>query len=212
MDREDGERPDGSDDNINLSPKSDGGDPPFPLTLAEAVLLERNKWPEWFGDLVAYLEGYDHGTQWKDVLGCLMVWEGRGGFKDLKGAKHGLPPTGRPMEVGPWIKNYRWTKPEVTAETLRRFANDWWTWWKRFQPTWQNTGDMEGPLTSDHQPGLGGDWSSLVKRGQNGFMSPVACLAWWGEAVGDETELRMEWEGALEECHHVLLNLLASQS
>ncbi|PBK94552.1 hypothetical protein ARMGADRAFT_927823, partial [Armillaria gallica] len=58
----------------------------------------------------------------------------------------------------------------------------------------------------------GGDWSGLVMRGQNGFVSPVACLAWWGKAIGDEMELCMEWEGALEECHHVLLNLLVSQS
>ncbi|KAK0235661.1 hypothetical protein EDD85DRAFT_791122 [Armillaria nabsnona] len=115
-DGEDVERPDGSNNDVDPSsssalnngvPSDNGGDLHFPLTIADVILLERKRWPKWFGDLVAYLEGYDHGVRWKDVLGCLMVWEGRRGFKDLKGAKHGLLPTGCPTEVGPWIKNYR---------------------------------------------------------------------------------------------------------
>ncbi|PBK94553.1 hypothetical protein ARMGADRAFT_1079237 [Armillaria gallica] len=158
-DGEDVERPDGSDEDVDPSsssalnngvPSDNGSNPPFPLTIADVVLLERKRWPEWFGDLVVYSEGYNHGTRWKDVLGCLMVWKGRGGFKDLKGVKHRLLPTGCPAEVGPWIKNYRWTKPEITAGTLHCFADDWWRWWKQIQPTWQNIGDVEGPLTNEH--------------------------------------------------------------
>ncbi|KAK0488276.1 hypothetical protein EDD18DRAFT_1110253 [Armillaria luteobubalina] len=74
---------------------------------------------------------------------------------------------------------------------------------------WCNIVAVEGPLGDECRGPLEGDWEGLVKHGQNGYVSPIACLAWWGQAVGDgDVELHRNWELALEECHHVLLNLL----
>lgn len=54
-----------------------GGDmtnsPPFPLTAADLLPLDRPIWPPWFKDLAEYLERYDLGDRWKDTLRCWMV-------------------------------------------------------------------------------------------------------------------------------------------
>ncbi|PBK66645.1 hypothetical protein ARMSODRAFT_1021094 [Armillaria solidipes] len=181
--------------------------PPFPLTAADLALLNRAIWPEWFAELIEYLEGYKLGERWNDVLGCLMVWEGRGGFRDLKGAKHR-----HLSEVASWIKFYQRTHPEIMQAGLWRFADEWWSWWKRMQPAWRVVDDVVGPLGDEYRVGLGGDWEVLSKRGQNGHVSPLAALVWWGDSVGDDVDLRREWAWALEECHHTLLNLLAETS
>ncbi|KAK0432815.1 hypothetical protein EV421DRAFT_1689058, partial [Armillaria borealis] len=155
-----------------------------------------------------YLEGYKLGECWNDVLGCLMVWEGRGGFKDLKGAKNRLPSDRCPAEVVLWIKFYQHTHPEIATAGLRRFADEWWSWWKAMQLAWWVVDDVVGPLGDEYRVGLRGDWEVLSKRGQNGHVSPLTGLVWWGDCVDDDVELRREWAWALEECHHALLNLL----
>ncbi|PBK59708.1 hypothetical protein ARMSODRAFT_898953 [Armillaria solidipes] len=180
--------------------------PPFPLKPADLALLDRSIWHGWFADLVAYLESYDLGARWGDVLGCLMVLEGRAGFDELKGAKFGLPSAGRPAEVGVWIKNYRRKHPKIS---LPKFADEWWIWWKGMQPDWRNVMDVDGVLGEAYRGGIGGDWECLRKSGQNGFVSPLACLAWWGQAVRNDAVLRGGWNDALEDVHHVLINLLA---
>ncbi len=139
------------------------------------------------------------------MLGCLMVLEGRAGFQELKGAKNGLPSVGHLMEVGVWIKNYQRIHPKIA---LPGFAKQWWNWWK-MQPDWHNAMDVNRPLGEAYRGGTGGDWGSLQKTGQNGFISPLACLAWWGWVLSDDVVLRGEWNDALEDVHHVLINLLA---
>ncbi|SJL16932.1 uncharacterized protein ARMOST_20464 [Armillaria ostoyae] len=161
--------------------------PPFPLKPADLTLLDHSIWHDWFVDLVAYLESYDLGPHWGDVLGCLMVLEGRAGFDELKGAKFGLPSAGHPAEVGVWIKNYRRKHPKIS---LPKFADEWWIWWKGMQPDWHNVMDVDGALGEAYRGGIGGDWECLWKSGQNGFVSLLACLAWWGQVVRDDAVLR----------------------
>ncbi|SJL16804.1 uncharacterized protein ARMOST_20333 [Armillaria ostoyae] len=186
--------------------------PPFLLTVVDLALLERECWDEWFEELKNYLEGYKLGERWNNVLGCWTVWEGRGGFKDLKGAKNRLPSNGRPAEVAAWIKFYRRIKLTIAPAEVRRFADKWWSWWKGMQLEWHNVGDVEGPLRDEFRGELGRDWEVLAKRGQNRHVSPLASLAWWGDSVGDDVEMQREWAWAVEECHHTLLNLLACTS
>ncbi|PBK82456.1 hypothetical protein ARMGADRAFT_946594 [Armillaria gallica] len=106
------------------------------------------KWEVWFSSLMTYFEDYELGKRWKDTLGCWSVWEGRGGFVDLKGAKYSLSVTGHPEEVGVWIKNYQRIKPEITS--IRTFADAWWTWWKCLQPEWRGAGDGKGEMGCEY--------------------------------------------------------------
>ncbi|KAK0430106.1 hypothetical protein EV421DRAFT_1744482 [Armillaria borealis] len=131
--------------------------PPFPLTAADLPLLERECWNKWFEELKMYLERYKLG---------------RGGFKDLKRAKHRLLLTSCPAKVATWIKFY----------------------WDEFRGE------------------LGGDWEVLAKQSQNRHVSPLAGLVWWGDSVGNDAEMQREWAWTVEECHHMLLNLLAYTS
>ncbi|PBK66558.1 hypothetical protein ARMSODRAFT_890310 [Armillaria solidipes] len=123
-----------------------------------------------------------------------------------------LPSEGRPPEVASWIKFYRRIHPDITPGELQRFADEWWSWWKGMQPAWQSVDDVVSPLGDEYRVRLGGDWEVLLKRGKNGHVSPLAGLAWWGDLVGDDVELKREWALALEKCHHALLNLLACTS
>ncbi len=182
--------------------------PPFPLKPADLALLDRSMWHDWFADLVAYLESYNLGPCWGDMLGCLMVLEGRAGFEELKGAKFRLLSAGRPVEVGMWIKNYRHKHPKIS---LPKFADEWWIWWKGMQPYWCNVRDVDGTLGEVYRGSIGGNWECLWKSGQNGFVSLLACLAWWGQAVRNDAVLRGGWDDALEDVHHVLINLLATE-
>ncbi len=83
------------------------------------------------------------------------------------------------------------------------------------QPEWRGIHIVEGAAVGpEFRMTLEGDWDCLKKTGQNGFVSVLACLAWWGEAMNGEpsSELCSEWETALEECHHVIVSLLAAPS
>ncbi|KAK0215316.1 hypothetical protein EDD85DRAFT_962688 [Armillaria nabsnona] len=131
---------------------------------------------------------------------------------NLKGAKQRLPADGCLPEVASWIKFYRCTYPKFRQAELWRFTDEWWSWWKKMQLVWHIIDDVVGPLGDKYRVALGGDWEVLSKRGQNGHVSLLAALVWWGNCIGDNVALRKEWVWALEECHHALLNLLAQTS
>ncbi len=75
------------------------------------------------------------------------------------------------------------------------------------------TYSIEGAISPECQESIDRDWDSLKKAGQNGFVSALASLAWWGNIVsaGSCSNLRSKWEAALEECYHVFVSLLAAK-
>ncbi|PBK81203.1 hypothetical protein ARMGADRAFT_872049, partial [Armillaria gallica] len=106
------------------------------------------------------------------------IWEGHGGFLELKGAKYSLPLKGHPEEVGMWIKHYQRIRPKIAS--ICEFADTWWIWWRDMQPEWHNANNGEGVMGSKYQAAIERDWGKLVKQGPNGFTSPLAGLLWWG--------------------------------
>ncbi|SJL13284.1 uncharacterized protein ARMOST_16724 [Armillaria ostoyae] len=164
---------------------------PFLLLASDAALLEHMTWEPWFLVLMVYFKGYELGDRWKDTLGCWSVWEGCTRFVDLKGAKFSLPPRGCPEEIG-------------------------WTWWQGMQPEWCGVQDGGGMMGSEYHGDIKGDWEKVEKHGQNGFASPLAGLAWWGATVmtsdaAEKDALLSKWANMVEECHFVLVALLAKQ-
>lgn len=193
---------------------SENGSPPFPLIALDMHLLDQTPWSKWMKNLMENLEEHDLGPQWKNVLGCLTVWEGRATFKELKGGGFCLSSAGWPAKVEAWIKNCYQKGTDIPKEVVHEFANTWWSWWKLLQLRWQTVEDVEGLLVVVHHREYGHDWSLLQKTGQNGFTLLVACLAWWGQAVAsrdsaEQVTLWDEWWDAVEEVHFVLIGLLA---
>ncbi len=72
---------------------------------------------------------------------------------------------------------------------------------------------IHGPLKACHQTGMG-DWSVLDKPGQNGLLSVLAGLTWWGETMYKsemavvDARWQVEWECAMEDMHYVMVAML----
>ncbi len=81
------------------------------------------------------------------------------------------------------------------------------------QPAWRNIGVKEGPLGLEDRFQGGNDWSKLNKPGQNGLLSVLAALAWWGQGIqktmgANAAMLCRSWEAALDDFWWVLVALL----
>ena len=111
-----------------------------------------------------------------------------------------MPTNSRPDEVEWWISRGRKHTPCVKSSAL--LSEKFWAWWKGLQPKWRKTGEVSGVLTAAHQEVLG-DWTMLEKLGQNGFLSVLAVLSWWGEAIQLEDEYSVltdeNWSAACED-------------
>ncbi len=69
-------------------------------------------------------------------------------------------------------------------------------------------------MVAVHHGKYGHNWLPFQKTGQNSFTSPVAGLAWWGQAVvsrdlAEQVTLWDEWQDTVKEVHFVLIGLLA---
>ncbi|KAJ7178654.1 hypothetical protein C8R43DRAFT_864114, partial [Mycena crocata] len=71
------------------------------------------------------------------------------------------------------------------------FGVEWWGWWREINPEWRASTDA-ALLRAE-----GGDWSALSITGINGFLSVLACLLWWGVALGGGE--RKDWDAAVSD-------------
>ncbi len=81
------------------------------------------------------------------------------------------------------------------------------------QPEWRGVEGICGPLKACHWTGTG-DWSVLDKPGQNGLLSVLMGLTWWGETMY-KSEMAVidacwwaEWECTMEDVHDVMVTML----
>ena len=54
-----------------------------------------------------------------------------------------------------------------------------------------------------------GDWEPLRRPGQNGLVSVLAALFYWGLAVNDDPRRMKEWISAVKDCEIVFQQLLS---
>ncbi|KAJ7436813.1 hypothetical protein B0H11DRAFT_2255890 [Mycena galericulata] len=93
----------------------------------------------------------------------------------------GLSTKNRPAEVQAWIRAGRGLRAKGSYDAgitdLGDYAKRWTAWWDSLQPTWRKRG-------ADGQWMVGGtygeDWATLWFPGQNGCVSLVASLYFWG--------------------------------
>ncbi|PBK88773.1 hypothetical protein ARMGADRAFT_936875, partial [Armillaria gallica] len=81
-----------------------------------------------------------------------------------------------PSQVNVWIQNARKQDP-TPIMNRSAFASLWWFWWQKLQPGWRGL-EGKGPFGLERRIQNEGEWTALVKPGQNGLYSVVTSLAW----------------------------------
>ena len=175
-----------------------------PDVETSAIEKDDSAWPDWFSNGYRPLKEADLGKKWENLLVKYVDLEARSGFASPRGIKHALTSNKRPAEVEWWIGRARKSQPVI--EDVPKFAESFWAWWKGLQPMWRDVSQTSGILTSVHQQG-DGDWVELQKPGQNGFLTVMSLLCWWGQVSCTEAEM-VEWRAAIEDVDWVLAQIL----
>ncbi|KAJ7925377.1 hypothetical protein B0H13DRAFT_1600506, partial [Mycena leptocephala] len=116
------------------------------------------------------------GAHFEEVIRAWLELEKAYGFK--LGSK-ALTTTNRPIEVKDWVRDGRGRSMAVRPiPDLPKFQAGWWKWWTALQLSW--CGSWCGRRGEPLPPPEGGGWEKLVVPGQNGLLSVVATLYWWG--------------------------------
>ena len=140
-----------------------------------------------------------------------------GFVSDTKGRKKAVIPVAkRPQIVSGWIGIGRCRvgssgcpKPHmvIKREGLETFVKAWNVWWRALQPDWHVSVDGEGRWDWEL---YGDDWHTLTIPGQNGLLSMVATLSWWGSAVKLAEEGKAEWLEAVTDVEWMMTGLLGA--
>jgi hypothetical protein len=172
--------------------------------LAPVVAIDETAWPVWFRNGYHILREAKLGTKWESLLVKYVELEAWSDFVSPKGGMHALSSNKHPAEVKWWIGQA--CKSQLVIKDVPKFVNSFWTWWKGLQPKWQDVGQTPGMLMSIHQQGRG-SWVELDKPVQNGFLTVVSLLSWWGQVSHTEAETT-EWLAAIEDVDWVLTQML----
>ena len=168
--------------------------------------LDDSAWPTWFKNGFKPLQEAELGEKWGGLLMKYTNLEARVNFVSPKGIAHAFSSDKRPSEVEWWIARARKVQP--TIKSLPKFEIGFWAWWKNLQPKWREVGDVEGMLTSTHRV-RDGNWMELEKPGQNGFLTVVSLLCWWGLALRDQRDVGdAQWQAAVDDVDWVLAQML----
>ncbi|KAJ7471337.1 hypothetical protein B0H11DRAFT_1682174, partial [Mycena galericulata] len=159
------------------------------------------KAPEWFS--------HAHGEMTKKNLGAhfnslLAVWTRIEAACAFENAKQALPSKGRPDHVGRWIQAARGRRnqPNPVVQDTKKYEEEWWGWWNGLQPAWR-TKEPDG-VTWTLGGNYGNDWETLLYWGQNGMLSVVASLYFWGcAAEGAPGDQLGSWDCAVNDASWV---------
>ncbi|KAJ7086892.1 hypothetical protein B0H15DRAFT_781927 [Mycena belliarum] len=176
--------------------------------------------PDWFHAVYGEVVGRNLGTLYNAVLEEWVEIE-RGYEWDMNKGGRGLSKRGRPAEVSAWVSAGRGLRKGPLANgvgpgirSLAVFDATWWRWWGSLQPEWRSKcRGTPGKFERDVYPDSHGDtWSSLRHPGQNGVLSVVASLYWWGKKVTTDG-VREDWESwtdAMRDVRWMLCGLRAA--
>ena len=169
--------------------------------------LPNPAWPTWFANAYETLKSKNIGPIFSALLPLYIELESRTNF-DVGGHMTGFRKGDRPEEVSWWINRGREREP--TIKNVDAFDKRWWSWWKALQPPSRQVAAVEGLLGGEHRlVEAQEDWDVLRKHGQNGFLTILSTLAWWGGSInGKPLENFASWLAAVDEVHWVLLRLL----
>ncbi|KAJ7490099.1 hypothetical protein B0H11DRAFT_1719727 [Mycena galericulata] len=174
---------------------------PLPLVLPDNT-------PKWLSDAVRHLSAVDLGSHFRSLLETLVRVEERFGF-DEDHPRSGVSKTNRPKEVDEWIKAGRGLRAkkgwDAGIRDIDEYGKRWWMWWDVLQPSWRTRGEHGGWALSEAYDEHW-EWPALAHPGQNGCLSIVASLYFWGSAksavgagAGWDAENRESWDWAVQD-------------
>ncbi|KAJ7825522.1 hypothetical protein B0H13DRAFT_1657908 [Mycena leptocephala] len=132
--------------------------------------------PPWFRHGFGEISREDIGELYEGLLEAYVQLEKHYGFVTKQ---KGVSREGRPTQVDDWVKDGRGRTMQLRPiGDLNSFETSWWRWWTSLQPEWR--GAWRGRTTTGTAVVLGAQWEKLAFPGQNGMLSVVATLYWWG--------------------------------
>lgn len=151
--------------------------------------------PAWFLNCQKMFVELNLGKEWEALVSSWAAFEQRSRYTEVRR----LGSAGRPGVVGQWINRGRrpssW-RPDIPC--LKIYEAEFNAWWKSLQPTWRVVhGSVKTTLTK-------GNWECLRLPGQNGIVSVVAALFYWGLDVQGKVGPRKAWLTAVQDCRLVL--------
>ncbi|KAJ7030236.1 hypothetical protein C8F04DRAFT_961982 [Mycena alexandri] len=165
-----------------MAPPAISDPPPCPPTA-----------PDWFRNGHAEVTRCNLGAHFNALLAAWTRIEAASRFENSAGAitKHL-----RPEQVNRWIHCGRGRKgrPDMTVRNPAEYGRQWWAWWDTLQPAWRGKDSAGAWLIAGS---YGKEWDELMFWGQNGVLSVVASLYFWGCAVQENVELVGDWEVAV---------------
>ncbi|KAJ7075707.1 hypothetical protein B0H15DRAFT_791504 [Mycena belliarum] len=165
--------------------------------------------PTWLRQAISYLTEVPLGPYFDALLAALVSVEAAYGYAE--NPTRGLPKDGRPEIVNTWIWGGRGQRSKTRHEIkdLKAFIQSWDAWWASIQPPWRRK-DAQGRYIIGK---YGEDWDCLDYPGQNGTLSVVAALYFWGTTRRPLSELpknaQDEWEAAVQDVSWMLEGLAA---
>ncbi|KAG2749166.1 hypothetical protein P692DRAFT_20818540 [Suillus brevipes Sb2] len=166
--------------------------------------------PKWFLDSYVYLRAPSLPAQYASLLSVFVLLEQSSSFVSSKGPAHSLGKKHRPKAVGWWIARARSGIPPLPD--LGKYSTDFWAWWIALQPTWRViTAPLDTPTPLPSRE-IAGSWHELDKPGQNGFLSVIGALNWWGKACQDQCVDDISWLAAVADVQWVMEQLIETHT
>ncbi|KAJ7603089.1 hypothetical protein DFH06DRAFT_1152162 [Mycena polygramma] len=166
--------------------------------------------PDWLVNSLTWLMKDDLGCHYRAMVVALVALETKYGFGDP--SNNGtLSAKKRPTQVALWIQGGRGTRLKFPPSigNVEKYAKEWAEWWGMLQPRWREK-DERGEWKLEGHETAGADWDPLEAPGQNGCLSLVASLYFWGVCKNQSEELRQRWERAVLDVTWMLEGLRAS--
>ncbi|KAJ7029032.1 hypothetical protein C8F04DRAFT_963367 [Mycena alexandri] len=171
----------------------------------------------WFSAAYSDITKANLGSSFNALLAAFSDLERA--FKWDKGKKNQeLGKVNRPPACTPYHRGSR-ARPEADTvpkiPSLAVYERDWWKGWATLQPQWRvESPGRSNPFLRETYPALSPDnWNPLRVPGQNGMLSVVAALYWWGlknSAVG-EREDKESWSEAVADVKWMVKGMLAAE-
>ncbi|KAJ7186916.1 hypothetical protein C8R46DRAFT_864987, partial [Mycena filopes] len=171
----------------------------------------------WFANCYREVTATNLGGVFNGLLGVYIEVER--GYKWEKGQGSSLGGTAnRPKPLTQWVTAGRGLRGGGMAKgagpsigSIAVFDDVWWRWWGRLQGSWRKAeGSKPGRFERGAYPESAESWEGMRHPGQNGLLSVVATLYWWGKMVQTEggKEDRESWTEAVADVKWVLKGLV----
>ncbi|KAK6977646.1 hypothetical protein R3P38DRAFT_2580004 [Favolaschia claudopus] len=141
---------------------------------------------------------------------CCAFWSDLEKEYKWKGGQKGLSTRYRPPQVASWITAGR-GGVGPTLSDIGGYDESWWKWWAGLQPAWRVLdAERAGRFQREVYPEGGGEenWQTLRFPGNNGALSLVASLYWWGKRMDEKQQ---SWEEAVTDVTWVLAGLVEAE-